>query len=756
MAEGAEQALTAQLAGVLHSEWTPEEFTSYYDQGWCLNQNVSYSHRVNAEDNFNYCSVPLSGADAFLFAGMALLVGSVCTGKLASVWVLIVGGCLGILNYEVNLYRLGNAISLWLGIQPPDLFFYTFLPPLLVDAALRLDWYRFSKLWPHIILLAYGMVLINALVLAPFILFVLGFSNRGWDWIHGAVLAAMLAPTDAVAVTAILKAGGGHEGMVVLMEGEALLNDASAVTLYTVFLHILMASSPDNMPSVPSQIWPIIRDILKLTGIGLGVGLAFAWALGYLLKLLRWRGVRPYIESLVVLATAYLAFYVAQGPAKGSGVIAVCLFGLYGSASGHWGMLATDAESGIHEAVWDTVAFAANALVFFWSGISSVNFVVRSASQLNKSAWNYGAIPIIFLFMYAFRGACMVAFKPIFKLMGTSVSLPECAFATVAGLRGSLTLIMAADFIIHSDFYSGGPVAEANFDVVLWASAFVLLSLLINAPLIAPVMRWTGLSRISPEKVRGRRRALEELRTFTAQSIAELKQQQDGEFLQGANWDLVATFVDQTSRLKGFVPKHRGSKRVAEGEQAAAAAAVAGIGTEASPAAAAAAAAGDQAAEGSMGPRKRSGHKVSFRLEADADDYEVPFMHHSRGGAPGPRPRPQVELAHTLNLPALQAAARGGGGSLRGSFYDAPPATTAEVAAAAAAAAVGLALGAVPAVPAGPRGPPTEGGSTVLVDGEEDEVELLFSRGEGGEEAPIEFDTRWQHSLDRRDRKSVV
>lgn len=42
------------------------------------------------------------------------------------------------------------------------------------------------------------------------------------------------------------------------------------------------------------------------------MGLAFAWALGYVLKLLRWRGARPYIESLVVLATAYLTFYVAQ------------------------------------------------------------------------------------------------------------------------------------------------------------------------------------------------------------------------------------------------------------------------------------------------------------------------------------------------------------------------------------------------------------------------------------------------------------
>lgn len=49
------------------------------------------------------------------------------TGQLTATAVhawLGAGGCLGILNYEVNLQRLGNAISLWLGIQPPDLFFY--------------------------------------------------------------------------------------------------------------------------------------------------------------------------------------------------------------------------------------------------------------------------------------------------------------------------------------------------------------------------------------------------------------------------------------------------------------------------------------------------------------------------------------------------------------------------------------------------------------------------------------------------------
>lgn len=136
---------------------------------------------------------------------MALLVASVCTGKLSAIWMLIIGelcrlhtpglpgssrssrsccqrllagscepseracvplcpqlssswpgqpfpkprfcagGCFGLANYYENMLRLSNAIALWLGIQPPDLFFYAFLPPLLVDAALRMDFYIFKK-----------------------------------------------------------------------------------------------------------------------------------------------------------------------------------------------------------------------------------------------------------------------------------------------------------------------------------------------------------------------------------------------------------------------------------------------------------------------------------------------------------------------------------------------------------------------------------------------------------------------------------
>lgn len=60
-------------------------------------------------------------------------------------------------------------------------------------------------------------------------------------------------------------------------------------------------------------------------------------------------------------------------------MVCICVLGLCGAATSRWGMLAADASSGVHEAVWDSVAFVANGLIFFWAGIAGVNFVARRA-----------------------------------------------------------------------------------------------------------------------------------------------------------------------------------------------------------------------------------------------------------------------------------------------------------------------------------------------------------------------------------------
>lgn len=176
-----------------------------------------------------------------------------------------------------------------LNIQPPDLFFYAFLPPLLVDSAIRIDFFMFRKVrvgrgpprpWNylqervcdlpdqpalpspahpishplppflpaqlslHAVMMAFVMVVLSALILTPLILFVLGFQDRGWSWVHGALFASMIAPTDALAAAAILK-----QGMLCVVrdcEGE---RPAYSTRALPSFLSVLCCSPPSTLPS---------------------------------------------------------------------------------------------------------------------------------------------------------------------------------------------------------------------------------------------------------------------------------------------------------------------------------------------------------------------------------------------------------------------------------------------------------------------------------------------------------------------------
>ena len=66
----------------------------------------------------------MAGGDVFLFVSLALICAAFLFGKLSAVWVLIAGGVLGAVNKYANLLRISNSIALWLGISPPDIFFY--------------------------------------------------------------------------------------------------------------------------------------------------------------------------------------------------------------------------------------------------------------------------------------------------------------------------------------------------------------------------------------------------------------------------------------------------------------------------------------------------------------------------------------------------------------------------------------------------------------------------------------------------------
>jgi len=518
----------------------------------------------------NFCTVPLRGSDAVLFFSLALLVTTCCFGKLASVIVLCIGGILGTINYYVNLLQIGNAVSIWLAIQPADLFFYIFIPPLVVEETIRIDLFLLRKGFVLVIFLAYILVSLTVIIMTPIILYALNYRDRGWSWVHGALFSAIIAPTDTVAVAAIMASSNAPSKLSTILRGESVFNDASGITFFGIFAGILAANatpgSATTWPSVWSTLPTIILDLLRTTAIGVGIGLAMSWATHRLLRLLRWRGASPYIDTTMVLAVAYLSYYVTASPAQGSGVIAVVCFGLYGNATSKWGMLATVEDNGSFDAVWDMIAFAVNGLVFFWSGIAAVNFLIRSAGLLTRTPASFIAIPVIWVVMILIRTLCIVLFNPIFKLLGQGLAPSEIIFSGFASMRGAVSLIMASGFAMGStSIYTGSSgsisdgsdeAAAINAEILLWTASFVVITLVVNGSLCGPMLRILNLCKVSKERNRTRARAKMSLCRFTEEKVVALKQNKEAEFLAGANWDLVEQYVDVSSlQIEGFDEK---------------------------------------------------------------------------------------------------------------------------------------------------------------------------------------------------------
>ena len=100
----------------------------------------------------------------------------------------------------------------------------------------------------QVLVMAFVMVAATALLLIPVMLQGLGLAARGWRPVDVALFGSILASTDAVAVSAVLHAGGAPEALSVVLEGESLFNDATSITLFEVFREAAKSSTAEDLP----------------------------------------------------------------------------------------------------------------------------------------------------------------------------------------------------------------------------------------------------------------------------------------------------------------------------------------------------------------------------------------------------------------------------------------------------------------------------------------------------------------------------
>jgi CPA1 family monovalent cation:H+ antiporter len=316
----------------------------------------------------------------------------------------------------------------------PEVVLVGFLPPLLYSAAIKTSWVDFSKHRRSIGLLSVGLVVFTAFGVGVVAWWLLGVvaEAQGHEplplWAAFAI-GAVVAPPDAVAATAIAKRVGLPRRVVTILEGESLVNDATAL----VCLRTALAAAV-----VTPTVLDIGLDFLRAAGGGVAIGLGVA----IVLAKIRRRFTDPVLDTTLSLTAPFVA-YIAAEEIHASGVLAVVVTGL---VLGHKAPIIQSAKSRMSERTnWRTFQFLLENTVFLLIGLQT-RWILDDLAMSPLPAWLIAAATIgVF--------AAVVLLRPIWlipttvlsrRILGPSrpgpVSWQALIVVSWAGMRGVVTL----------------------------------------------------------------------------------------------------------------------------------------------------------------------------------------------------------------------------------------------------------------------------------------------------------------------------
>ena len=362
----------------------------------------------------------------------------------------------------------------------PELVFLFCLPPLLFPPALFTSWRDFRANLRPISLLAIGLVLFTTVTVA----------YLAHDFMHlplavGFVLGAIISPPDAIAATAIAERLKVPRRIVTILEGESLVNDATALVAYR-FAVAAVATGSFSWPQASAQF------VLAGTG-GIMTGLAVGWVA----QQFHTRVNDAPIEITVSLLTPFVAYLVAERVGV-SGVLSVVTAGIYlGRLMPELLTFKTRLQAG---PVWEMVEFLLNGIVFVLIGLQLPE-VLRALSSYDSSIreliWDalFISLAVILIrLLWVFPAAYLP--RLLFKRIRDRDPYPSWRHVTIigwTGMRGVVSLAAALALPLSMDGTSDGQPFPYR-PLILFLTFIVILATLVVQGLSLPLLiRWLGV-----------------------------------------------------------------------------------------------------------------------------------------------------------------------------------------------------------------------------------------------------------------------
>ena len=359
---------------------------------------------------------------------------------------------------------------------PPEFVLLLILPPIIYSSAVAMSWREFRFNLRPISLLAVGCVVFTTILAAAAVHWMLGLA-----WPVAFVLGAIVSPPDAVAPLSIARGMQLPRRILVILEGEGLANDATALILYR-FAAAAVSLGVFSLGHAALMFAAIIAGEI-LWGIGVG------WVM---LRLRRWVA-DPRIEILLSLLTPFVA-YLPPEQLGGSGVLATVTAGLYISWNGLRLISAATRLQGIF--FWDFLIYLVEGMVFLITGLQARRMLggvgSYSLSTLTESAVTVSAVVVVARFIWTYPATYIPRWLSA-SLRRRDPSPPwQWPFVlSFTGVRGIVSL--AAALAIPLQTASGQPFPDR--DLILFLTFFVILVTLVGQGLTLPaVIRALGLA----------------------------------------------------------------------------------------------------------------------------------------------------------------------------------------------------------------------------------------------------------------------
>ncbi len=475
-----------------------------------------------------------SGLLVLVFVIASLLIGAI-TMMLArntklpyTVALLIIGLGLGGIErtgyFADNMLIISETITILSHIDP-HLILFVFLPTLIFESAFALEVHLFKRMFSQIATLAVPGLIVSTVLTAVMVKFLFPWD---WNWQLAFMFGALISATDPVAVVALLKEVSSRKRLETLIEGESLLNDGTAIVIFTLFYTMLLSTTNTSFSAID-----VIGDFTFVVMLGLAIGVIF----GYLAILLISKVFNnPLIEISLSIGVAYLVFFIAEHTFHVSGVVALVALALMFASIGRT-KISPEVEGFLHH-FWEMMAHIANTLIFLLVGV-----LIATRIKLDEPDY-WMALGILYVGITIIRGLSVVTFMPVLRRIGIGITKEKAIVLVWGGLRGAVSLALALT-VAHSDAIP----KEIGDQILFLTAGIVVLTILINGLTMETLLAWLKLDKLPPAKEATVQKAKASVYVDIQNYLPELKQ---SEFLQHVQWDKLSS-ISQLNDHKQYV-----------------------------------------------------------------------------------------------------------------------------------------------------------------------------------------------------------